>query len=75
MTREELIKRAALMYPIGTKYKDLNCGEIYEADTSPKWIGNGADYIHVRFGGGLVFKNGKWAEIVSTPSSSYLIFN
>lgn len=74
MTKDEIIQMAAKMYPIGTRYIDLNTGEsIYEAEISPQWLGH--DYIHVGFGKGLIHKSGKWAEIVSTPSSSYLIFN
>jgi len=66
--REDLLKEAKRRYPRGTKYKDIAFNEVFYENTlcEPIWW-NKYDSIAVQNNKGLVYHNGKWAEIITEP--------
>ncbi len=84
MNREELLKKAAKDYPIGTKYlyvmdsstlgsESIRVGELlWGTDDGGNHIyGSGWDDNH--FNDCNVYKDGKWAEIIYSPSKNIKI--
>lgn len=76
MTNEERLSIAQKRYPIGTKFRCAGFGkehvlERFDVDKRNHW--NTADYIIVYVEGvsgcgKYLYKNGKWADIISTPN-------
>src|SRR5574343_411918 len=62
-SKEELLKEAKRRYPIGTKYKDIVHNKEHISEKDPYFYTESKSYkypIAVKFGGGLIYRNGKW---------------
>lgn len=73
MTKDGLLEEAKRRYPIGTEYKPLSCigtpfSNSHKTKYKAKHWGSGKD-VGIDCGEGLVYINGKWAEIVSKPET------
>lgn len=72
-TPEELLEKAKRDYPIGTKYIGLRDNEPYTARTSPSWVPSGRDdYFGIHVGTDYVYREGKWADIVTNDIPEYV---
>ncbi len=58
---EKILEKAKIMYPIGTKFKNLYRHDLYYIVTDDLYIQSGG-ITHI--GIYWVYKDGKWAEIV-----------
>lgn len=68
-TKEELLAEAKKRYPIGTKYKDIELNKEHISEKDPYFYTESKSYkypIAVKFGGGFIFRNGKWAKIIKS---------
>lgn len=72
-TPEELLEKAKRDYPIGTEYIGLRDNEPYTARLTPSWIPKGRDdYYGIQVGTDYVYREGKWAEIVTKDIPEYV---
>lgn len=66
-TKKELLDEAKRRYPIGTKYKDVVYNITYISDSLPYFYLESKTHVNpmaVLYGGGYIYADGKWAEIV-----------
>ncbi len=82
--QEELLAEARRRYPVGTVFKSTHQGSIVTRKSGEHWDDVVNSSINVIWNGrshngeGWLYKNGIWAEIISTPKveePEYLIFN
>ena len=72
-TPEELLAKAKRDYPIGTEYIGLRDNEPYTARLTPSWIPKGCnEYYGIQVGTDYVYREGKWAEIVTMDIPEYV---
>lgn len=65
-TEEELLAEAKKRYPVGTKYFDVLEEKPHKALERPfKYTYSSEFAIAVNYGGGFVYRGGKWAKIVT----------
>lgn len=65
--KQELLKEAKKRYPIGTKFIDASepsSTRIQTATSDPYFYFLPEEYISVALNGGVIYYNGKWAEII-----------
>lgn len=79
MTTNEILEHAKKNYPIGTVFKCLNDQQIctvaddYKDPNKNQWLNNQTFIIRKKEGslfGAYLYKDGKWAEIVSKPEEN-----
>jgi len=65
---KELLLKIEKKYPMGSKYKSITSGETCKVETHPYFVKYRGDIekrrVSVRFGKGLIYDNGNWAEKV-----------
>lgn len=67
MSKEELLERAKKDYLIGTVFNSVYGVKNEKSERKPFFYAPSKDYIAVKKEGGVIYQNGKWAEIVSKP--------
>jgi len=72
-TPEELLEKAERDYPIGPESIGLRDNEPYTARLSPSWVPKRCnDYYGIQVGTDYVYREGKWAEIVTMDIPEYV---
>jgi hypothetical protein len=74
MSKDELLEYAKKKYPVGTRYKTAGYSEteyVVEGQTFEYYDGD----IHGEDGKGILYRDGKWAEIVEPPKAEVLTSN
>lgn len=75
MTKQELLEKAKKDYPIGSEFLDVENNKITTV-YGYAYYDSGIIYSHNQGSGGrLLYKNGIWAKIISSPVKKSEIIN
>jgi len=73
--KEELLEQAKKKYPVGTRYKSASYSETEYVVEKQTFEYTSDGDIHGEDGKGILYRKGKWAEIIEPPKAEVLTSN